>query len=53
MIELHKKYNLTKFIITVPSVAIKENILSSMKIAQPEHFSSVTAKIFMKFKFPA
>lgn len=37
ILELNKRYGLTKFIIVVPSVAIKEGVLSTLK-ATEEHF---------------
>ena len=40
--ELAKKYNFTKFIILVPSVAIKEGVTSSIKIMK-KHFDEIYA----------
>lgn len=37
ILELNKRYGFTKFIITVPSVAIKEGVLSTFK-ATEDHF---------------
>ena len=37
ILELNKKYDFTKFIIVVPSIAIKEGVYSSLK-ATEEHF---------------
>lgn len=38
--ELNKKYGFTKFIIVVPSIAIKEGVYKSLEITQ-EHFKSL------------
>ena len=38
--ELHKTYGFTKFVIVVPSVAIREGVLKSLDITQ-EHFRSL------------
>ena len=40
--ELAKKYNFTKFIILVPSVAIKEGVMSSIRLMS-EHFKDLYA----------
>jgi type III restriction enzyme len=40
--ELAKKYNFTKFIILVPSVAIKEGVISSIKLMK-KHFDELYA----------
>lgn len=38
--ELHKQYGLTKFIIAVPTVAIREGVLSTLRLTE-EHFRSL------------
>ncbi|MBD3244390.1 MAG: DEAD/DEAH box helicase, partial [Candidatus Moranbacteria bacterium] len=38
--ELYKKYGLSKFIITVPSVAIREGVLKTLEITK-EHFKNL------------
>jgi len=38
--ELHKRYNFTKFIIVVPSIAIKEGVYKSLQITE-EHFKAI------------
>lgn len=38
--ELHKQYGFTKFIIVVPSIAIREGVYKSLQITQ-EHFASL------------
>ena len=38
--ELHKRYNFTKFVIVVPSVAIKEGVYKTLQITR-EHFESL------------
>lgn len=38
--ELNKKYNFTKFIIVVPSVAIKEGVNKTIEITK-EHFQGL------------
>ena len=40
ILELNKKYGFTKFIIVVPSIAIKEGVFKSFKITE-EHFKSL------------
>lgn len=40
--ELAKKYNFTKFIILVPSVAVKEGVISSIKVMK-KHFDELYA----------
>lgn len=40
ILELNKKYGFTKFIIVVPSIAIKEGVYKSFKITE-EHFRSL------------
>lgn len=43
--ELSKRYNFTKFVILVPSVPIKEGVISSIK-AMEEHFRQLYAEPF-------
>ena len=43
--ELAKRYNFTKFVILVPSVPIKEGVISSVK-AMEEHFNNLYAEPF-------
>lgn len=43
--ELKKRYNFTKFVILVPSMAIKEGVISSIK-AMREHFNQLYAEPF-------
>lgn len=43
--ELSKRYNFTKFVILVPSVPIKEGVVSSIK-AMEEHFKKLYAEPF-------
>lgn len=38
--ELHKRYNFTKFVIVVPSVAIKEGVYKTLQITR-EHFENL------------
>jgi type III restriction enzyme len=38
--ELHKQYGLTKFIIAVPTVAIREGVLSTLRLTE-DHFRSL------------
>lgn len=40
LFELNKLYGFTKFIIVVPSIAIKEGVYKSLQITQ-EHFKSL------------
>lgn len=40
IMELNKKYNFTKFIIVVPSIAIKEGVYKTLEITK-EHFKSL------------
>lgn len=42
--ELNKQYGLKKFIIVVPSVAIREGVLKSIKITK-EHFEAIYGKV--------
>ncbi|HSX06815.1 MAG TPA: DEAD/DEAH box helicase family protein [Candidatus Saccharimonadia bacterium] len=46
--ELHKTYDFKKFIIVVPSVAIREGVLKSLKITK-EHFDDLYNKPEMNF----
>ncbi|MEK3988424.1 MULTISPECIES: restriction endonuclease [Robertmurraya] len=41
--ELHQKYGFTKFIIVVPSVAIREGVLKNLEITQ-DHFQTIFGK---------
>jgi type III restriction enzyme len=41
MLELNKRYGMSKFIIVVPSVAIKEGVYKTLQIT--EHFKSLYA----------
>lgn len=45
--ELNKKYGFTKFIIVVPSVAIKEGVLKSIEIIK-EHFKELYDNVIFK-----
>ncbi|WP_420617743.1 DEAD/DEAH box helicase family protein [Candidatus Poriferisocius sp.] len=40
MFELHKHYGFTKFVIAVPSVAVREGVLASIKLMR-DHFQSL------------
>lgn len=42
MFEMHKRYGFTKFVIVVPSVAIKEGVYKSLQITE-EHFRGLYA----------
>lgn len=44
MLELNKRYGMSKFIIVVPSVAIKEGVYKTLQITE-EHFKSLFAGI--------
>jgi len=44
LFELHKQFKLSKFVIVVPSVAIREGVLSSLKIMH-DHFRTLYNKI--------
>lgn len=44
MLELNRKYGFTKFIIVVPSIAIKEGVFKSLQITR-EHFSNLYSKL--------
>ncbi|EKN4904520.1 DEAD/DEAH box helicase family protein [Yersinia enterocolitica] len=44
MLELNKRYGMSKFIIVVPSVAIKEGVYKTLQITE-EHFKSLYAGI--------
>lgn len=46
--ELHKQYGFKKFIIVVPSIAIKEGVIKTLQITQ-EHFSSLYDKPEMDY----
>lgn len=46
--ELNRKYGFTKFVIVVPSVAIKEGVYKTIQITQ-DHFSSLYAKTPFEF----
>ncbi|MBW6452125.1 MAG: DEAD/DEAH box helicase family protein [DPANN group archaeon] len=48
--ELNKKYNWTKFIIVVPSIAIREGVLKSFQIME-EHFATLYGKKIRHFIF--
>ncbi len=48
--ELAKKYNFTKFIILVPSVAIKEGVNTSIRIMR-KHFTELYAQPFDSFVY--
>jgi type III restriction enzyme len=48
--EMHKKYGLTKFIIVVPSIAIKEGVLKSLQMTEKhfrEHYDNVPYDYFV------
>lgn len=40
LFELHRRYGFSKFVIVVPSVAIREGVLASLRLMQ-EHFASL------------
>jgi type III restriction enzyme len=42
--ELHRRHGFTKFIIVVPSVAIREGVMTSLRLTQ-EHFSTVFGNV--------
>ena len=44
MYELHKKYGWSKFIVIVPSIAIREGVFKSFQVTQ-DHFQELTTKI--------
>jgi type III restriction enzyme len=44
VLELNKRYGFTKFVIVVPSVAIKEGVYKSLKITE-EHFKGLYAGV--------
>ena len=46
--ELNKRYGFTKFVIVVPSVAIKEGVYKSLQITE-EHFKSMYAGVSVDF----
>jgi type III restriction enzyme len=46
--ELNKRYGFTKFVIVVPSVAIKEGVYKSLQITE-EHFKSMYAGVPVDF----
>lgn len=46
--ELNKRYGFTKFVIVVPSVAIKEGVYKSLQITE-EHFKSIYAGVPVDF----
>ncbi len=46
--ELNKKYGFTKFVIVVPSVAIKEGVYKSLQITK-EHFKSIYDNIYYDY----
>ena len=46
--ELHKRYGFTKFIIVVPSVAIREGVYKSLEITR-EHFAALYDNIPCRF----
>jgi len=46
--ELNKRYGFTKFVIVVPSVAIKEGVYKSLQITE-EHFKSMYAGVPVNF----
>lgn len=46
--ELHKRYGFTKFVIVVPSVAIKEGVYKSLEITE-EHFNGLYAGVPVDF----
>lgn len=45
--ELHKRYGFKKFVIIVPSIAVKEGVFKSMKVMQ-EHFRTLYEGVEMK-----
>lgn len=47
--ELHKRYGFKKFIIVVPSIAIKEGVLKNLQITK-EHFDTLYEKPEMDFR---
>ncbi len=47
--ELHKRYGFKKFIIVVPSIAIKEGVLKNLQITR-EHFDTLYEKPEMDFR---
>ena len=47
--ELNKRYGFTKFVIVVPSVAIKEGVYKSLQITE-EHFKGIYAGVPVDFK---
>lgn len=49
ILEMNKKYGLKKFLIVVPSVAIREGILASLKLTKP-HFQKIYDRIPYNFK---
>ncbi len=52
ILELHKKYCYSKFIIVVPSIAIREGILKSFEITKP-HFRNLQYEEFNYFSYDA
>jgi type III restriction enzyme len=48
IIELHRNYGFSKFIIVVPSIAIKEGVYKSLQITQ-EHFRSIFGNIIYEY----
>lgn len=46
--ELHERYGFTKFVVVVPSVAIKEGVLASLEMLR-EHFGSLYANLPMQY----
>lgn len=48
ILELHREYGLTKFVIVVPSVAIKEGVLKTLEITR-EHFEQLYDNIPYKY----
>lgn len=46
--ELNKRYNFTKFVIVVPSIAIKEGVYKSLQITE-EHFKGIYAGVPVDF----
>lgn len=49
ILELNARYGLKKFIIVVPSVAIREGILANLKLTRP-HFEKLYARIPYNFR---
>src|SRR5579884_2460600 len=47
-LELHRRYGLRKFIVVVPSVAVREGVLKSLKITQ-EHLRSLYDNVPYRF----